>query len=245
MVRNAGALFKTDTIGKGIALELVIIRVLVLAFSVVVHEFAHGWAALRLGDPTAQEQGRLTLNPLPHIDPVGSILVPGVMALLGGIPYGWAKPVPVSVGRLNDPHNDHPKVAAAGPLSNLILAFFFALALGLTVGLGGAAVTFKGEPNFGRFLFTLFQFGVIINVVLALFNLFPLPPMDGSWILSRFLPPAARVRYENMRRYGMLFFVGLMVLWRYTDFGSLMSSLIYAAAGPYFQLAQNVALAFG
>lgn len=226
-------------------MDIVIIRVLVLVFSIVVHECAHGWAALRLGDPTAKEQGRLTLNPLPHIDPVGSILVPVIMAMVGGIPFGWAKPVPVQIGRLNNPNDDHPKVAAAGPLSNLILAFFFAMALGLLVGIGGATVAGEGEPTFGRFLFTLFQFGVIINVVLAMFNLIPLPPMDGSWILSRFLPPLARVRYENMRRYGMLVFVGLMVLWRYTDLGHFMGTAIYTAAGPYFKLAQNVAQVFG
>ena len=96
-------------------LELIAVQILVLVFSVVVHEVAHGWTAWQLGDPTAHEAGRLTLNPLPHIDPVGSIVVPLILSLTGGIMFGWAKPVPVHPGRLNNPMDDHPKVAAAGP----------------------------------------------------------------------------------------------------------------------------------
>ena len=226
-------------------MELVAIRVLVLLFSVVVHEVAHGWTAYRLGDPTAYERGRLTLNPIPHIDPVGSIIVPALLSMTGTIMMGWAKPVPVHVGRLNNPANDHPKVAAAGPLSNLILAFLFALALGINVGVAGVPAGAHGEPTISRFLFTMFQTGIMINVVLALFNLIPVPPLDGSWILSRFLPPAARVHYENLRRYGMLIVVGFLLLMRYTAFGGLLSAGIMAVASPYFRLAQSVALAVG
>jgi len=228
-------------------LELVAIRVLVLLFSVVVHEVAHGWTAYRLGDPTAYERGRLTLNPLPHIDPVGSIIVPALLSMTGTIMFGWAKPVPVHVGRLRNPDNDHPKVAAAGPISNLLLAFVFAVLLGVTVGLmpAGALLGGHNEPSLSRFMFTMFQTGVMINVVLALFNLLPLPPLDGSWILSRFLPPPARARYENLRRYGMLIVVGFMLLVRYTAFGNLLTAGVMAMATPYFQVAQNVARMLG
>lgn len=226
-------------------MELVAVRVLVLLFSVVVHEVAHGWVAFRLGDSTAHDQGRLTLNPLPHIDPVGSIIVPALLSMTGTIMLGWAKPVPVHPGRLHDPHNDHPKVAAAGPISNLLLALVFAVALGVTVGLGGVPVTQDGPPTLTRFLFAMFQTGIVINVVLALFNLIPLPPLDGSWILSRFLPPDARAWYENMRRYGMLIVVGFLLLMRYTGLGDLLNGGIFAVATPYFHLAESVARAMG
>jgi Zn-dependent protease len=226
-------------------LELIAIRVLVLLFSVVVHEVAHGWAAYRLGDPTAYERGRLTLNPLPHIDPVGSIIVPALLAMTGTIMFGWAKPVPVHVGRLNHPDNDHPKVAAAGPLSNLLLGVVFAVLLGLTIRFWGVPAAAHGAPTLGRFLFTMFQFGIMVNVVLALFNLLPLPPLDGSWIFSRLLPPEARARYENLRRYGMLIVVGFMLLLRYTGLGHVMYSGINTVATPYFSLALGVAKVLG
>ena len=223
---------------------MIVVNVLVLVFSVVVHEVAHGWAAWRLGDPTAYEQGRLTLNPIPHIDPIGSIVVPVLLSLTGGIMFGWAKPVPVHAGRLNHPDNDHPKVAAAGPASNLLLAVFFALILGVTVGVAGFPQPGDG-PTLGRFFFSMGQTGIMLNVLLALFNLVPLPPLDGSWILSRFLPPAPRARYENLRRYGMLLVVGFLVLMRYTPVGGVMTGALFAAANPYFKLAQGIATALG
>lgn len=224
-------------------MELVIIRVLVLVFSVVVHEVAHGWTAYRLGDPTAHDAGRLTLNPWPHIDPVGSIIVPALLSLTGTIIMGWAKPVPVSPGRLRDPRNDYPKVAAAGPLSNLALAGVFAVVLGLVVAWGHEALGSSAGPTFARFLVTMCQTGIVVNVVLAIFNLIPLPPLDGSWILTRFLKPAARVRYENLRRYGMLIVVGFLLLMRYTLLGDMVNTGLFAVITPFFHLAENVASA--
>ncbi|MCK9995554.1 MAG: site-2 protease family protein [Candidatus Krumholzibacteria bacterium] len=222
-----------------------VIQVLVLVFSVVVHEVAHGYTAWKLGDNTAHDAGRLTLNPLPHIDPVGSILVPLVLAVTGsGFMFGWARPVPVNPGRLNNPMNDHSKVAAAGPISNLLLALVFAVLLGLVIAIGGFPVSVPGghpEPSLHSFLFTMFQFGVVINVVLAVFNLLPLPPLDGSWILSRFLPREARANYENLRRYGMMIVIGFLMLVRYTPVGSLFSTAIYTVINPFFRLAETVA----
>jgi Zn-dependent protease len=225
-------------------LELIAVKILVLVFSVVVHEVAHGWTAYKLGDPTAHDAGRLTLNPLPHIDPVGSILVPLVLSFTGGIMFGWAKPVPVHPGRLNNPNDDHPKVAAAGPISNLILAFIFAILLGLTVAVGGYPVSPYGgptEPSLTMFLFTMFQTGVMINVVLAVFNMIPLPPLDGSWILSRFLPYEARANYENLRRYGMLIVIGFLMAVRYTPLGGLFSGAIMGVISPFLRIAETVA----
>jgi Zn-dependent protease len=222
--------------------DVIVVRILVLVFSIVVHEVAHGWAAFRMGDDTAHRAGRLTLNPLPHIDPVGSILVPLVLSFSGGIMFGWAKPVPVRPGLLNDPMNDHPKVAAAGPASNLLLALIFSVLLGLTVALGGGVRgSVSTGPSLQEFLFTMFQFGVVINVVLAVFNLLPLPPLDGSWIISRFLPPEARANYENLRRYGMLIVIGFLLLVRYTPMGGIFSSAIMAVMSPFWGIADSVA----
>jgi Zn-dependent protease len=225
-------------------LELMAVKILVLVFSVVVHEVAHGWTAWKLGDSTAHDAGRLTLNPLPHIDPLGSIVVPLILSFTGGIMFGWAKPVPVHPGRLRNPMDDHPKVAAAGPASNLLLAFVFAVLLGFTVAVGGFPAPVSGGqegPSLQVFLFTMFQTGVMINVVLAVFNLLPLPPLDGSWILTRFLPYEARANYENLRRYGMLIVIGFLMLVRYTPLGSLFSAAIMAVINPFLQIAETVA----
>ena len=226
-------------------MELVAVRILVLVFSIVVHEVAHGYTAWKLGDNTAHDAGRLTLNPLPHIDPFGSILVPLILAFSGsGFMFGWAKPVPVHPGRLNNPRNDHAKVAAAGPISNLLLALVFAVLLGLTVAVGGFPAAVRGghpEPSLHNFLLTMFQFGIVINVVLAVFNLLPLPPLDGSWIVSRFLPREARANYENLRRYGMLIVVGFLMLMRVTPVGDLFYSAIYGVINPFFEIANTIA----
>ena len=157
-----------------------VIYILVLIFSLVIHEVAHAWTALRLGDPTARDAGRLTLNPIPHLDPVGSVLVPAMLALTGSIMLGWAKPVPVNPGRLNNPRDDHPRVAAAGPLSNLLLALVAAAGLGLALRFGGPAAWSGNGVGVAGFLVVLFRAGIIINVVLAVFNLLPLPRGIGS-----------------------------------------------------------------
>ncbi len=226
-------------------MELVAVRILVLIFAIVVHEVAHGYTAWKLGDSTARDAGRLTLNPLPHIDPIGSIVVPLFLALSGsGFMLGWAKPVPVHPGRLNNPMDDHPKVAAAGPISNLLLALVFAVLVGLTVAVSGYPVAVHGghpEPSLQNFLFTMFQFGIVINVVLAVFNLLPLPPLDGSWIVSRFLPNEARANYENLRRYGMTIVFGFLLLIRVTPVGDLFYKALYGVINPFMEIAYSVA----
>ncbi|NOT33983.1 MAG: site-2 protease family protein [Candidatus Eisenbacteria bacterium] len=156
----------------------VLLAVPVLVLSVVVHECAHGVAALWCGDPTARDSGRLTLNPLRHIDPIGSLLLPGVLLLLKSpFLFAWAKPVPIEASRLRQPRNDMVKVAMAGPLSNALLALAFALLA-------------RVAPEQGLFapLRVMGLIGVIANCALGLFNLLPIPPLDGSWLLMRFLP---------------------------------------------------------
>jgi len=223
---------------------MIIIKILVLIFSVVVHECAHGWTALMHGDPTARDAGRLTLNPLRHLDPIGSIVVPLVLALAGGIPLAWAKPVPVRADLLNDPKNDQPKVAAAGPASNLLLALVFAIGLGLLIRFGETAIMpgIRGaEPTFAYFLYSMFQLAVMINVALALFNLVPLPPLDGSWILWRFLPRQAKIRYAVLQRYGFLTVIGFLLLVRYTGFGSIVLGIFSLVLKPYLNIANTIA----
>jgi Zn-dependent protease len=177
-----------------------------LVIAIVFHEVAHGWVALALGDPTAQQQRRLTLNPLRHVDPIGTIVVPGVLALTGLPTFGWAKPVPVNQRRLRNPRFGMMAVAAAGPLTNFVLAGLGAVALGLMsrVGTQGAVTGFIGLS---------LTYFIVINVSLALFNLLPIPPFDGSHIVEGLLPRRAARAYERLRPWGFpLLFVLLLVV---------------------------------
>ena len=214
------------------------IAILVLLFSLSFHEFAHARAALRLGDDTAQRLGRVSLNPLAHIDPVGTIIVPLVMALLpGGMIFGWAKPVPVDERRLGSPLRDQALIAAAGPVSNLLLAAVFAIGLGLTLagGHGGPLATLAGG-DVGVFLRLLCQWGISLNVLLALFNMIPLPPLDGSWIMRLALRGDARAAYERLRPYGFLMVLALM----YVGLGSMLGRGVAVVGSWYLQVALAV-----
>ena len=180
----------------------------ILLLSVMLHEIAHGYAALSLGDPTAKNAGRLTLNPIPHIDPIGSFAVPFLLILFGSpILFGWAKPVPVNPYNLRDKKYGSAKVSFAGPGANLAIALFFGFLLRFLSG--PIAEILPG-------VIPLFVGIIYLNLVLAIFNLLPIPPLDGSHILFDFLPPSlARVR-EFLLRYGLfilLFFI--FFLFRY------------------------------
>ena len=170
----------------------------VLLFSVIVHECAHGYVAEWWGDPTARMLGRLTLNPLPHIDLFGSILVPGMLLLSGsGVLFGWAKPVPVTPENFRDRKMGDITVSLAGPASNVLLALGLAAVLGLTRLLAGAS----GVPES---VFTLCTYGILLNLVLAVFNLLPIPPLDGSHVVANLLPRPAAYTYRSLGQYGLL-----------------------------------------
>jgi Zn-dependent protease len=213
----------------------------VLIFSVVVHEVAHGYVALRLGDTTARDQGRLTLNPLRHIDPIGSIVVPLMLSLAGGVLLAWARPVPVRVEALRDPLNDHPKVAAAGPASNLLLAAISAVLGGLIVGWFGVPRPVDTDPTAYGYVVMVFQLGIVANVWLAVFNLLPLPPLDGSWIAARAMPPALRHRYLGLGRYGFLVLLGFILLMKRTGIGDVFVGAVSDVMAPFFLLFQAMA----
>ena len=179
----------------------------ILLFSVIIHEIAHGWMALLLGDPTAKDLGRLTLNPLPHIDPVGSVLVPLMsLAAAGHVFIAWAKPVPVNPMNFHNPRRDSVLVSAVGPVANFLLALACGLAV-IATGMTRAALadSAAGLPaQVTQFLLTMFYGGMYINVVLGVFNLIPLPPLDGSHILAAMLPPRAAAAYMRIGFFGVL-----------------------------------------
>ena len=180
----------------------------ILLFSVVIHECAHALAAERAGDPTARMLGRITLNPIPHIDPVGSILVPVLLLLThSSIFFAWAKPVPVNPYNFRNPRRDDIVVSFAGPLSNLILSLVFAalLLIFILVISPGSGLSLPTKN-----LIELFRYGIWINIILAFFNLIPIPPLDGSHILRNLLPPAAARKYDKIQPYGFIILLALI-----------------------------------
>jgi len=176
-------------------------QVVILFFSVILHEVAHGYAALSLGDPTARAAGRLTLNPIKHMDPWGTVVLPLFLILIRS-PFlvGWAKPVPVNPYLMRDPKRGMMLVGAAGPLANIALILLSALAL-RTLPLSAVPL-----------LFDLFKYCCAINIILALFNLLPVPPLDGSKVVAGILPPKMRDAYVGLERYGIFIIIGLLYL---------------------------------
>jgi Zn-dependent protease len=181
-----------------------------LLFAIVIHEVAHGWMALRFGDSTARDSGRLTLNPLPHIDPIGTVIVPLLLYFSNtGFLFGWAKPVPVNPYNLRNPRENMMWVSLAGPGANM----FAALACGLMlrfIKLSGGGFG-MGSPIFGIAV-NMILYGMIINLVLACFNLIPIPPLDGSKVLMRFLPPRYELYMLQLQGMGMFLLIGIIMI---------------------------------
>ncbi len=172
-------------------------------FAITVHEASHGYAARALGDRTAEALGRLSFNPLRHIDPVGTVLVPALLLVLGGFLFGWAKPVPVNYRNFRHPRRDMALVAVAGPLSNLAMALAWGLVLKLTLGGAGA----EGLSLGLRYMAVA---GIVINLVLMVLNLLPLPPLDGGRVLTGLVPEALARRLDRIEPYGLLILVVLL-----------------------------------
>jgi len=198
-------------------------QLLILLLAISVHESAHAWTAARCGDDTALLMGRVSLNPLRHIDPFGTLLVP-IMLLLAGAPvFGWARPTPVDVRKLRHPQHDHMRVTLAGPLSNLLLAgaLMFVLAIAVQV-LGDDAraaayaslmgdIPLAAESAHFPLMFTL-VFGAFLNAFLGIFNMIPVPPLDGGQILLHLLPPSLAYRYAAIRPFGFMIVLVLAML---------------------------------
>ena len=185
--------------------QTIAIWILPVLFAITAHEAAHAYAAKRLGDPTAFLLGRMTFNPIKHIDPIGTVLLPLLCVMLpGGFLFGYAKPVPVDFHRLNNPKRDMRWVAAAGPLANLVMAFIWALLFRFSTGsLDGNAFQLP--------LALMAQAGIQINVVLMVLNLLPIPPLDGGRIMISVLPPNLARTFMKIEPYGFFILIGLLV----------------------------------
>lgn len=197
-----------------LTIQKITIWILPVLFAVSLHEAAHAWMADRKGDSTARMLGRLTFNPLKHVDPIGTILVPAVMILLTGFAFGWAKPVPVNANNLRNPKKDMMWVAMAGPASNFIMALIWAVLLHLSV-------MFVDSRSAVSMFFLLMPIaGITINVILGVLNLLPIPPLDGGRIMNGLLSPKASMQYSKIEPYGFFIIIGLMV-------SGLLSSIIF------------------
>ena len=174
-------------------------------FAITLHEVGHGWAAMMLGDSTAKDMGRLSINPLKHIDPVGTVVVPLIMFFASGFIFGWAKPVPVNWNQLNNKKRDIALVALSGPGANLLMVAFWLLIAKLFI-------TAADQGNSVAHILTLMAWaGIVINSLLMILNLFPLPPLDGSRVVFSLLPESIASRYAKIEPYGLIILVLLLV----------------------------------
>lgn len=197
----------------------IIFFLVIILFSIVIHEYMHGWMADRLGDPTAREAGRLTLNPMVHIDLWGSVLMPALIFLGTGLAFGYAKPVPFNPYNLRDQKYGAAKVAVAGPLANLITALFFGLFLRFIPGL---------SPALASFLAAIVE----INLVLLIFNLLPIPPLDGAKVLLPFLPYNLQMKLLQLERYGFMLIL-LFVFFGFSLIVPIINFLFRLIVGIY------------
>ncbi len=210
-------------------MQRIVVWVLPVIFAITVHEVAHGWVAKRYGDNTASVLGRLTLNPIKHIDLFGTIILPGLLLMTGtGFIFGWAKPVPVDPRNFKNPLHDMAIVALAGPVSNLLMAVAWALVarLGVTIGAGAEAIALP--------LIYTGVAGISINLVLALINLLPIPPLDGSRILTGILPTYWAWQYNRLERFGFI----ILLLLLYTNvLGAILAYPMFVAQKVFFSIA--------
>ncbi len=206
-------------------IQKIAIYALPVIFAITVHEAAHGYAAKYFGDMTAYNAGRISLNPLKHIDPFGTIILPALTVMLGGILFGWAKPVPVDFRRLRQPKKDMLWVAAAGPASNFVMAVFWAFVMKFS----GAAPDAFAYP-----LALMGEAGITINLVLMVLNLLPLPPLDGGRIAVSLLPHRMAVAFAGIERYGFLILIILLFSGVLSKILSPLFALVYGMLSRIF-----------
>ena len=178
-----------------------------ILFALTIHEYAHGLVAYKLGDPTAKDAGRLTLNPLSHLDPIGTLM-------LFIVKLGWAKPVPVNPYNLRNPREDMMWVSFAGPAANFLAAFFLAVVFKLAAG----SFPYAGQGSFFEVILLMLRWGILINIILGVFNLIPIPPLDGSKILIGFLPPAYGYQLAQLERFGPFLLIFILIISRTMGF---------------------------
>jgi Zn-dependent protease len=201
----------------------IVISLFVLLFAITIHEAAHGWAASKFGDYTARSMGRVTLNPVAHIDPVGTVLLPLLLVIIRAPVFGWAKPVPVNPFNLRNPRRDNLWISAAGPMANLLAAGLSLLVIILVKLANPNVSVFLGNFLTGRGglprgfhplegLVIILFYGVLVNTYLAVFNLIPVPPLDGSGVLMGLLSEEAAQRFDRLRPYGFIIVVALIYM---------------------------------
>ncbi len=211
-------------------IQFIAVAAIPLLFAITLHEVAHGWVARRLGDPTAMMLGRLTLNPIKHIDPVGTVLVPLLLLMTTGFIFGWAKPVPVTFENLKNPHRDMALVAVAGPAANLGMALLWALVAKLALVIYSPDTVWLAQP-----LMFMAELGILFNLILMVLNLLPIPPLDGSRVVSAFLPGPLAYRYNRFEMFGLVAIVLLLIT-------GLFSKIVGL---PVAQLKQLITALFG
>jgi Zn-dependent protease len=211
----------------------------ILLFSIVVHEVAHGWVALQLGDSTARDFGRLTLNPIPHLDPIGSIAIPLLSFIsAGSIFIAWAKPVPVNPANFSNFRRDDTLVSIVGPLSNLLVAFGCVIFYILSVRFIGPIEQIGGDfqREIASFIIRMFAAGITLNIFLAVFNMIPVPPLDGSHILAAWLPDGISDKFRQIGFFGILIVILLM---RLDPFRNFILSVVLIIRIPFEFLIQQ------
>ena len=196
-----------------------------ILFAITLHEVAHGWVANKLGDGTARMLGRLTVNPIKHIDPIGTIAVPLLAVISAGIMFGWAKPVPVSTRNLKNPRKDMALIAIAGPVSNLLMAAFWVIIMKI-------ALPMADSDGIGRGFSDMAGIGIYFNLILFFFNLLPIPPLDGSKVLSGFVPRNIANIMDSIEPYGLYIIVGIIFL----SYNGIIN------ISPFFKFIESIAL---
>lgn len=220
----------------GNVIHIISVIILPLLFAITLHEAAHGWVASKLGDKTALMMGRVTLNPIKHIDWFGTVILPLVMLVVTKFTFafGWAKPVPVTWQNLRHPRRDMALVGIAGPAANLLMALLWA-AIAKIALVWGTGATSNAAIETVRFFVYAGIFGIQINIILMILNLIPIPPLDGSRIVSSILPPRLSYHYDKIEPYGIWILLGLLVL-------GILGKVIYT---PTVHLVQFIRSVFG